>query len=420
MKRTLTGLIATAPLLAASFASGGDVYFLGAVQFSYCTGASANGAVVSGYDRVGAWYWTKDSWVVRLTESLPPGNGVGGTTSIVDTGNVMTCHTLVGPDPAKSEATLFNIPNTTYDPAVGSLGFNCDIERDGPWGMSPSGSHVCGLIWNSGCAASGFVWDAATDVIKLMPSKYFYKPTRANAISADGSVVAGWNDDYVGWRQGCMWTRDPVTGNYTAKLLTYSATATDKLAEADAISRDGVWIAGLSRAGVDSQAPWRWSLATGYQSLGVPPVLGNSGATAVNADGTKILCYLVFAAAYGEGYIWIQGRGYVALEAYAAEFGVTVPPEWHLALPLSMSADERTIVGTARRDDGVFSPFVLDLHTTGTACVGDLNGDGTVNGADLGTMLGDWGQDTASDLNGDHVVDGADLGALLGAWGNCP
>jgi uncharacterized membrane protein len=421
MKRTLTALIATTPLVAASLAGAGDIYFLGAVQYSYCTGVSADGSVVSGYDRGSAWYWTKDSWVVRLTESLPPGNGVGGNASIVDNGNFMTCSTKVGPDPdtAKAEATLFNIPNATYDPAVGSLGFNCDIERSNPWDMTPSGSHICGLIWNSGCSASGYVWSAATDAIKLMPPKYFFKPTRANAISADGNVVAGWNDDYVGWRQACMWTRDPATGNYAAKLLTYSATTTDKLPEATAISRDGAWVAGISLDGLNSNSPWRWSAATGYQSLGVPPLAGDAGATAVNADGTKILCYLVFAGVFGEGYIWIQGRGYVALEAYAAEFGVIIAPEWHLALPMAMSADGRTIVGAARRDDGVFSPFVLDLRS-GEPCVGDLNSDGAVNGADLGTLLGDWGQDTASDMNGDNVVNGADLGTLLGAWGNCP
>ena len=50
----------------------------------------------------------------------------------------------------------------------------------------------------------------------------------------------------------------------------------------------------------------------------------------------------------------------------------------------------------------------------------DLNGDGVVDGADLGLLLGAWGACAASceaDLNGDGVVDGADLGLLLGAWG---
>lgn len=51
-------------------------------------------------------------------------------------------------------------------------------------------------------------------------------------------------------------------------------------------------------------------------------------------------------------------------------------------------------------------------------CPADLTGDGVVDGADLGALLGDWGG-SASDLTGDGVVDGADLGALLGAWGAC-
>ena len=52
------------------------------------------------------------------------------------------------------------------------------------------------------------------------------------------------------------------------------------------------------------------------------------------------------------------------------------------------------------------------------APIGDLNNDGRVNGADLGTMLGAWGpcNACAADLDRDGVVGGADLGQLLGAW----
>jgi hypothetical protein len=53
----------------------------------------------------------------------------------------------------------------------------------------------------------------------------------------------------------------------------------------------------------------------------------------------------------------------------------------------------------------------------GTAGVpADLNGDGAVNGADLGVLLASWGQGGAADLDGNGTVDGADLGALLAAW----
>jgi hypothetical protein len=55
--------------------------------------------------------------------------------------------------------------------------------------------------------------------------------------------------------------------------------------------------------------------------------------------------------------------------------------------------------------------------------VADLNGDGFVNGIDLGIMLGNWGPTppgsgiALGDLNRDGTVDGADLGRLLAQWG---
>lgn len=57
------------------------------------------------------------------------------------------------------------------------------------------------------------------------------------------------------------------------------------------------------------------------------------------------------------------------------------------------------------------------------ACDGDLDGDGAVNAADLGIMLGAWGGPGGAgspDLDGDGIVGGADLATLLGAWGPCP
>jgi hypothetical protein len=50
----------------------------------------------------------------------------------------------------------------------------------------------------------------------------------------------------------------------------------------------------------------------------------------------------------------------------------------------------------------------------------DLDGNGVVNGADLGFMLAAWGACPApcpADLDGNGQVDGADLSALLAAWG---
>jgi formylglycine-generating enzyme required for sulfatase activity len=54
------------------------------------------------------------------------------------------------------------------------------------------------------------------------------------------------------------------------------------------------------------------------------------------------------------------------------------------------------------------------------SCLGDLNGDREVTGADLGILLGQWGQAGGGDLDGNGIVGGADLGLMLGAWGYCP
>ena len=48
---------------------------------------------------------------------------------------------------------------------------------------------------------------------------------------------------------------------------------------------------------------------------------------------------------------------------------------------------------------------------------GDINGDGSVNSADLGILLSSWGTSGGpADLNGDGSVNSADLGILLSAW----
>lgn len=53
-------------------------------------------------------------------------------------------------------------------------------------------------------------------------------------------------------------------------------------------------------------------------------------------------------------------------------------------------------------------------------CLGDFNGDGLRDGADIGLMLGAWNGSGCPDLDHDGLVDGGDLGLLLGLLGPCP
>lgn len=65
--------------------------------------------------------------------------------------------------------------------------------------------------------------------------------------------------------------------------------------------------------------------------------------------------------------------------------------------------------------------FKVDLFVCDTAipCPADFDGNGVVDGADLGELLALWGTPDG-DLSGDGNTDGADLGEVLAAWGACP
>jgi murein tripeptide amidase MpaA len=75
-------------------------------------------------------------------------------------------------------------------------------------------------------------------------------------------------------------------------------------------------------------------------------------------------------------------------------------------------------------DGSVVEAAVDDVRIEVSDCApgipGDLDGDGTVDGMDLSTLLGNWGlcgPPCPADLNGDGRVDGVDLSTMLGNWG---
>lgn len=63
---------------------------------------------------------------------------------------------------------------------------------------------------------------------------------------------------------------------------------------------------------------------------------------------------------------------------------------------------------------------VVEAFEPGESCIGDLDGDGVVGGADMASLLAEWGQSSSSaDQDGNGYVDGVDLAILVGNWGPC-
>ncbi len=107
----------------------------------------------------------------------------------------------------------------------------------------------------------------------------------------------------------------------------------------------------------------------------------------------------------------------------AAEQGV-FDVEWGTGFaPHTLSHNEPYVMGFVVGNPNIAMPEWFCEPTVVDGCVGDLNGDGTVDAADLGIVLGAWGpsQPTGpdTDFNDDGVIDGADLSIVLGAWGAC-
>jgi hypothetical protein len=148
----------------------------------------------------------------------------------------------------------------------------------------------------------------------------------------------------------------------------------------------------------------------------IPP-LGFTNA-AFDAVGAAPVDYV-----YADGQNWDETEYYIPFGAVRADVRLyyqSSSKEYiDFLLALNTTNDTGQTLYDAWVAQGRSAPVEMDFGSITLALVGatpDLNGDGVVDGADLGLLLGAWGSASA-DLNGDGTTDGADLGLLLGAWG---
>ena len=116
-----------------------------------------------------------------------------------------------------------------------------------------------------------------------------------------------------------------------------------------------------------------------------------------------------------------NGTTWVALETVSENTGAWVDKTFRLNDFGTPTAQVRFRWVARDLTGAVVEAALDDFRILGVGCAvanpADLNGDGIVNGADLGILLANWGTAGPGDLNGDGSVTGADLGILLGSWG---
>lgn len=119
------------------------------------------------------------------------------------------------------------------------------------------------------------------------------------------------------------------------------------------------------------------------------------------------------------------GSSWTMLEDVTQNAGAWVWREFVIADYVSPTSNMK-LRFTARdlSDGSVVEAGIDGVQVFGTVCdeeppgvPGDLNGDGRVDGADLGIFLALFGtSNAAADFDGNGIVDGGDLGFLLASW----
>ena len=417
----VTARIATgAVLLAACMASAGTAGSLTLIPIPhgleghvFNTGVSGDGKVATGYAPGGSFYWTAETGVVYNGGLEPGWHGCGGDCKISEDGTRMCGQFL--DDSSHAIGGYYLLPEGVWVTQA-SMGSNCDITKVSAWNISRDGRVLVGLGYPTFCGVRPSRWvDGDSATVPLYT--WFGWQSRVDAVSRDGRVMCGWQAIATGWWQGAAWLPNAAGTGWVQYRL--ADAAGHPMGEAMACSGDGAWVFGRGDFGDGVQNPYRWSLATGAMQLGA----GMSGmyVTGANADGSMAAVSPQGPFPSGDGKLWIQGRGAVALRTYAAEHGFAVPADVHLGMLMDISPDGLAFCGVGSNStDGYDYTFVLDLHPAAAPCTADLDANHVVDGADLGMLLGNWGGQGTGDLDGNGTVDGADLGAMLGAFGPCP
>ena len=308
----------------------------------------------------------------------------------------------------------------------GGLGpSGCDASLSSAYDISDDGTRCVGLGWD-GCSASAFLWTESDGMLEL--PMLGSSASRADTISGDGLFIGGWDQASNGTRRAATWT---FNGRQWVEQLLLAGTPGNSsgYGEVSGCNGDGSIVVGIAE-GTGSGASGAFVQRDGgsvdvlgfipfSQSPVVAGLLDTSedGSTLVGFQREGIGGFAVFTAT-----IWTEKTGLVDLKQYLEGLGASIPSGFQLAAAMGISDDGSVICGWGY-SGFIFNQeaWVVTLPAQDVPCPADFDGDGLVDGADLGQLLAKWGACTCiEDLNFDGLVNGEDLGILLAAWGACP
>lgn len=415
MNRFFIGSVSLLGLgLVTSSANAGDGIVFELIIDGLAHGVSDDGSVVVGEVGGSGFAWTLDG-ITTIGQTAGLGVSADGRFIVGDT---------AGPT-GDSAGRFDDDGGWTIFGGLGPSG--CDSSLSSAYDISSDGQRCVGLGWD-GCSAGAFLWTPGAGMFQL--PQFGPNSSRADTISGDGSVIGGWDEAGNGSRRAAVWNQNPKSGVWEETLL-LAGTAGNAIGagEVNGSNGDGSILVGMAEGQTDAASgPFVHREGDGLQLLGFLPPIANpylAGALDVTEDGRTVVGFQregfgggqVFRATY-----WTAETGLLDLKEHLLSLGAEIPADFVLAVAMSMSDDGRVICGWGYTDLFFFQDaWIVVLPGNDVPCRGDFNGDGKVDGADLGLLLVGWGtEDPLVDLSEDGRVDGADLGLLLSFWGDCP
>ncbi len=297
-------------------------------------------------------YWTTTFPVRQST-----GDGRGSDSKVSNGAAFLSADTYDPNNVKRTTAARWEATTGLWTPLPG-LGGVSGSSVSTAHDLSGDGHTVVGLAWKTAGEAHAFKWTPTGGTVDI--GLWLPRPgwsSRANAISAGGNFAAGL---ITSPQRAIRWDLNAGTGQYLGSLEPGNAVFGSSTAYG--IFAQGTWVVGTS-----SYNAFRWSAATGMQSLGA---IGNAGsgnsgyATAVSADGKVVVGWSGTNFLNAQAFIWREGMTNVEkLQDYLLNNGVpTAYSQWQvLKFASDISAAGRFVVGWGTNTNNQSEGFRIEL-----------------------------------------------------------
>ncbi len=370
----------------------------GGLLVSSAKGVSADGSVVVGfgYDAAGATHayrWTQAGGMHTVFE----GQLDLISSAFAVSGDGLAIAGYHAPTIIEQKAFIWSAATgeEVLDTRSGTLALNADGTIGAGYIVSGRGAPERAAVWTNG--NKKFIDTPGTSI----------PGSEARGLSADGSIAVGFAAFGTAFNsvQAFRWTA--ATG---MQNIGYLGGNLNLRSEGNAITPDGSVIVGATQTGdTGPMIACRWVGSSGPQLLGSIIGTTNTIAYAVSADGATIVgSSNTGTSASLRAIIWRAETGIQDLQAI-----LNPPPGWTLTEARGISADGRTIVGTATVVGSGSQSWIATLP----ACAADFDGDGFLTGDDFDQYVAAFEAGSlAADFDHDGFVTGDDFDAFQAAF----